>query len=847
MKFGRKGLEEKMARLASRTPRIGNSIATTSLWVLLFAFIGGIIIAFSLMLGIYNGIIDGTPNVSDVNIMPLGYATFIYDADGNQLQQLNSAEGNRISVSISDIPLNMQHAMVAIEDSRFYEHNGVDAYGMVRAAAVAISSGFERTEGASTITQQLLKNNVFTEWTDESRLERIVRKLQEQHLAVELEKALNAQGVDAKSIILENYLNTVNFGAGCYGVQSASLKYFGKDCSELTLSECAVLAAIPQNPTRWNPIRHPEANRERQETVLRYMHDQGYITEEELQEALADDVYERISQQTQTASLEEHPYSYFVDALIEAVEKDLIEEKGYTEVQAQNALYSGGLRIYTTMDSRIQNIMEEEFANEENYPNISRLDLDWAISINHANGELKHYSREMLQLWFRENVDPEFDLIFDTEEEARAAVEQYKAVILGPGDEIVAERFSATQQPQAAMTVIDQKTGYVRGIVGGRGKKTASLVLNRATDAYRQPGSTFKILSTYGPALDLGTISLATTVRDEPYHYADGTLINNADGTYHGDVTIRNAIKYSYNIVAVKVLTEITPQVGFDYLEKMGFQKLINDTAWDVIQPLALGGITNGVSSLELAAAYAGIANGGEYTEPLFYTSVTDQYGEVILEKTAETEEVFSPGTAFLLTDAMVGVVESGTGVDFKLDNMTLAGKTGTTTSYRDLVFAGFTPYYTGAIWAGYDVSVVLPEDQRDYHKTLWRNVMNRIHEGLTNKDFERPSDVKLLTICRKSGKLAGVGCETMTEWFTASNMPVQRCTEHIPTPTPTPTPPPRPTRTPTPTPTPTPTVTPEPEEEGEEGEEPGEEGEEGGEEFQGEAEEEEKPWWQFW
>ncbi len=493
-------------------------------------------------------------------------------------------------------------------------------------------------------------------------------------------------------------------------------------------------------------------------------------------------------------------------------------DAGYTEVQASNLLYSGGLRIYTTMDSEIQSIMEEEFENEENFPEKVSYALDWALTVDKADGERVNYSREMLQLYFRDTLDTSFDLIFDSEEEAEYYVELYKKAVVGDDDEIVAERISFSEQPQAAMVVMDQYTGEVKGIVGGRGEKTASLVLNRATDSYRQPGSTFKILSTYGPALELGEITLASVVTDEKYYYEDGTELHNADNSYHGDVTIRQAIISSYNVVAVKVLTEITPQVGFDYLEQLGFSQLINDEAYDVVQPLALGGITNGVSTLELATAFAAIANEGVKNDAIFYTKVTDQYGNIILEKETESTKVFSDSTAYLLTSAMMDVVKNGTATAFDIDGMTLAGKTGTTTLYRDMVFAGFTPYYTAAIWAGYDVSAELADDERTYYKVLWNKVMTRIHEGLEDKDFEVPSSVEKLTICTESGLLAGVGCKTTTEYFARTNAPTERCTDHVPTPTPTPTPTatPTPTTTPTPTPTPTTTSTPDPDEDAE-------------------------------
>lgn len=723
---------------------------------------------------VYNRIISEAPQVSAIDITPAGNVTFIYDDEGEQIQQLNSAEGNRISVSIEEIPTDMQHAIVAIEDARFYEHNGVDYRGMLRAVVNAVTSGFRRMEGASTITQQLLKNNVFTDWMSESTWDSIKRKIQEQYLAVELEAYLTEQGEDAKSVILENYLNTVNFGSGAYGIQMASQTYFGKDCKDLTLSECAVLAAIPQNPTRWNPRTNPEENAKRREVVLRYMAEQGWITAEEQQEALADDVYSRI-QETAVVD-EDEPYSYFVDGLIQQVEEHLIQRCGYTEEEAEKAVYSGGLRIYSTQDSDIQAIMDEEFQKEENYPDDVQYELEWALTVEHADGTQENYSREMLRSYFRES-DASFDLLFASQDEAQSFVDQYKAAVLTPEDTIVAERVDFTPQPQAAMTVIEQSTGQVKGIVGGRGEKTASLTLNRATDATRQPGSTFKILSTYGPALEEEEITLATMIEDEPYEYADGTPLSNADDAYHGTVSVRTAITYSYNIPAVKVLTDLTPQTGYDYLTRLGFTTL--DAQSDTYQPLALGGITNGVTNLELTAAYAAIANEGNYIEPSFYTRVTDKEGNVLLENTSEETRVFSESTAFLLTSAMESVMEEGTGTALQLEDMTAAGKTGTTTSYVDLVFAGYTPYYTSAVWAGYDTNMEVPEEGRTFHQTLWTRVMNRIHENLPDQEFSQPDDVEEVTICADSGLLPGFGCTRTTEYFSSATVPTERCKEH--------------------------------------------------------------------
>ena len=405
MNFGKKSVADKRDKLTSANARTGRSAGVYALRTGFFLLLLLVVTIISLGVGILRGLIDSAPDIPDVNIMPLGNASFIYDADGNELQKLTGAGGNRISISIDEIPLNMQHAIVAIEDERFYEHNGIDPSGILRAAVVGVTNGFNFTEGASTITQQLLKNNVFTDWMDENTLERFRRKFQEQYLALELEKYLTEQGEDTKSVILENYLNTINLGSGCYGVQTASQTYFGKDAKDLNLSECAVLAAIPQAPTRYNPRTHPENNQKRRDRVLNNMLEQGYITQAEYEEALNDNVYERIQMQSQFEE-KETPYSYFNDEVISQVINDLMVQKGYTEVQAQNAVYSSGLHIYTTQDSWIQSVLDEEFQDPDNYPPDTQVGLDWALTVTHSDGTVQNYSKEMMQLFFRNDTDP---------------------------------------------------------------------------------------------------------------------------------------------------------------------------------------------------------------------------------------------------------------------------------------------------------------------------------------------------------------------------------------------------------------------------------------------------------
>lgn len=525
------------------------------------------------------------------------------------------------------------------------------------------------------------------------------------------------------------------------------------------------------------------------------MLDQGYITKAQYEEALADNVYERI-QATDSSQETATPYSYFIDELTSQIITDLQEQKGYTKVQAQNALYSGGLRIYTTQDPSIQSILDEEYQNEENFPAHTQVGIDWALTVQKADGTTQNYSKEMMKLYFKDHGDENFDLLFDSEEEAQNYVDQYKAAVVGEGETIVAERISFAAQPQSSMVIIDQHTGYVKALVGGRGEKTASLTLNRATDTYRQPGSTFKPLAVYGPAInDLG-LTLADTYVDQAIAYENTNRpVKNAYSGYRGTMTIRDALKYSCNTIAVQCFRDITPRLGYTYLKELGFDKVtdhevINGQVYDdAREPTALGGITNGVSTLELTAAYAAIANGGTYTKPVFYTKILDQNGDVVLENKPQTTKVFRESTAYLLTSALESVVndEGGTGNGLQLDNMPVAGKTGTTSATRDVWFAGFTPYYTCAVWAGYDTNEFLEDDCKSFHKTLWKKVMSRIHEDLPYVDFEMPSTVKEATICTSSGLLAGSGCPTRTEYFETSTIPTVRCTRHYVAPTPSP------------------------------------------------------------
>lgn len=718
-------------------------------------------------------IIRNTPEVTAEDIMPQGYTSFIVDQSGNQLETLNDSSSNRVYRTYDQIPEYMAHAFVAIEDSRFYEHNGIDLQGIIRAGVIGVTNGFHFTEGASTLTQQLIKNNVFPDFVNEETLyDRVERKLQEQYLALQIEKELS------KEQILEAYMNTINLGQGCLGVQAAATRYFNKDVSDLTLSECAVIAAITQNPTRYDPVKNPDENAQRRERVLNNMLDQGYITQDEYDEAIADNVYDRILE-TAAATTNDEPYSYFVDALIEQLVDDLTTEKGYTETQAYNLIYSGGLTITATQDPEIQKICDEEVSDVGDYLDRTEYGLEFALTIHREDGSQENYSQEQLASYIRDKYDDDNPLVFSSEEKAKEMVEEYKGT-LGIGEnDIVDENINLTLQPQVSVVLMDQYTGQVKAIVGGRGEKTSSLSLNRATGTYRQPGSCFKIVSTYAPALNECGMNLSSTIIDEPYKYKNGKEVNNWDNKYIGATTVRYAIEHSMNVCAVRTLTEVVgEEKSYEYLLDFGFTTLTDEDKTS--QAKALGGITKGVYNIELTAAYAAIANGGVYTEPILYTQVLDHDGNVLLDNsTPDTHEVIKDSTAYLLTSAMEDVINQGTGTAARLDNMHAAGKTGTTQNSTDLWLSAYTPYYTASVWGGYDSNKHMDNMSQSWHSKLWKAIMERVHENLEDKDFEVPSSVVECTVCSETGLLAVSSCPSYTEYFSEENAPTQSCSGH--------------------------------------------------------------------
>lgn len=771
MNFGRRGIRNRQEYLASKSRKRLKKVMLGAGQLLLVAFIGLGVIGAALGLGVFRGVIDSAPNQTVIDVSPKGFSSFVYDAKNNQVAKLVSADSNRIPVSGDMITKNLAHAFVAIEDERFYEHKGIDAPGILRAAVIGVTTG-KFSEGASTITQQLIKNNVFTSWTNETSVERIKRKLQEQYLAIELEKTMS------KDTILLNYLNTINLGHGTLGVEAASQRYFDKHCDELTVSECAVLASIPQNPTQFDPIIYPEQNKQRRETVLNYMLNQGYIDSEQLAKAEADDVYTRIQEVNIKKQVEDNKInSYFVDALQTQILQDLQDDAGKTEEEAYALLYSGGLKIYSTLDPDIQAICDRECSEDSgNFPENVKYILSYKLSVINEDGTTSNYDSNSLANWLAEQ-DWDADLMYSSKDNAYSDIEDFRnSVIKDPKKQKYTESVNLAPQPEISLTIEDQHNGHVLAMVGGRGDKEANRTLNRATDTLRQPGSTFKVITTYAPALDTGDYTLASSVVDEPYSYKSGVPVRNWYKGYRGLSTVRQGIVQSMNIVTVKVLSDIGPRLGYDYAEKFGISTLVDgveingSTFTDVNETLALGGITYGVKNIELNAAYATIANGGFYIEPKMYTEVYDHEGNLLLDssKTAAGRRVLKERTAWLLTNAMEDVVEEGTGRSADFPTTKVAGKTGTTSDENDVWFCGYTPTYTATVWAGYDNNVDLTtSEEQNLAKTIWREVMEDLPGNQEWQEFEEPDGIVRRTVCKVSGQAPFSGvCPAVTEYF---------------------------------------------------------------------------------
>ena len=659
-----------------------------------------VVVFAGMFVGMYTAV---SREIRDMNIESLALnnnsAIYYIDKAGmeHEYETLQS-DSNRIWVESANISENFKNAVVAIEDERFYQHNGVDIKrtlgATVRYAFSRIGIG-ESTYGGSTITQQVIKNI-----TSENDF-KATRKIKEMMRAIALEKQLK------KDDILTMYCNIVYFANGCNGVEAAAQLYFGKSASELNLQEAASIAGITQYPSLYDPIANKANNVEKRNIVLSKMLELGYITEGEYQSARASELILT----TKTASFLINKTSYFADQVVNDVINDLVKEKNYAEDFATRQVYNGGFKIYATVDPQIQDIMEDVFENTSNFP--------------------------------------------------------------GGG-------------AQSAMVISDPYTGEIKGIIGGLGEKTDIRGWNRATQSKRQPGSSIKPLSVYGPAIDLGKVTEVDVIEDKAFdegEFSDGWKPKNDYNGYKGDMLVKEAIARSANIPAIRILQKVGISNSYGYLKDKFHLTTIQDGDKNY-SSLALGGLTDGVTVKEMAAAYGVFVNSGKYITPYTYTKVTNQNGEVVLENHMNETQAMSGSAAFITADLLSGPVNLpyGTATGARLSSgMPTYGKTGTTDDNFDKWFVGFTPYYVGATWFGFDS----PSSLRAAGITgnpcvsAWKMVFDRISANQPYKTLTKPSDVVEMNVCSISGKLPNSWCTGIKAYFTEDTKPKARCSSH--------------------------------------------------------------------
>ena len=801
MKFTRHSIENRLYEMKSKRARIWHRFTGILKTVILFCFVASLFLGASFGYGLFRGVLDSAPDIHKIHVGPTSYATKIYDKKGNLMSTLVTEGSNRERVSYEELPKDMINAFVAIEDERFWRHNGIDFRSILRAVRGVVSDD-SSAGGGSTITQQLLKNNVFGGGLHEGKFEKYVRKIQEQYLALELEDQPGLDKKEIKKSILTEYLNTINLGANTLGVKVAARRYFNKEVSELSLSESTVIAAITKNPSKLNPITHPENNAVRRKQVLHNMLSQGYIDESRYQEALNDPVYERIQNVNLVTQGEDKPYSYYTDELTEQVVDALMERLDYKKEDATKLLYSGGLTIYANQDPDLQAIVDQEINNPENY-DTAKYSISWRYTLQHEDGTIVNFSEKDIEKYLKEGKGISFNGLYTSKDQANKRIEEFKEKVTVDSDRILGETVDYVLEPQASFVLMDPHTGEVLALTGGRGEKKQSKTLNRASNVLRQPGSTFKIITSFAPAIDLYGATLASTYYDSEYTLGNKTFKNWYSGGYLGFQSIRDGIVYSLNIVAVRCLMEtVKPERGYQYAESLGITSLVKD---DENPALALGGLTRGVSNLELTQAFSAIANGGELEKAKFFSKIVDQDGKVLIDTTEDKPtQVMKASTAYLLTDAMKESMESNrafasdvrvssTSTRAHFDGMSQAGKSGTTSNNRDIWFIGYTPYYIGGVWGGCDDNQVLKDAKTGeynggtgFHKDIWRKIMTKIHEGKTDPGFSRPEDIVEAQVCRKSGKLPTSGCyqdyrgsAVITELFAKGTVPTEKCTYH--------------------------------------------------------------------
>ena len=728
----------------TKKPNFVLSVAATTIRL---SFVLALCVALALLgavVGIAKAFVDTAPTLDLAALDAQDKTSFIYDSEGNLITDYKGTE-DRIMVSIDEIPEMLQNAFIAVEDARFYEHNGVDVKRIVGALVANFTSG--STQGGSTITQQLIKQTVL------SSEQSYKRKLQEAYLAMELETRYT------KKQILESYLNTIFLGGSYYGVRVAAYGYFGKSLDQLTLRECAMLAGLTRSPNYYNPRSNfytrntegsstPDITNNRTDYVLRQMRENGLITAQQYNAALDRSTASVLEKSP--ASTDMYAYPHYVEYAISDVVDTFLDLNGLEDTSAnryamENKLRTGGYSVYLCLDTEIQEIVEDTLANWSSYPRL-RDPSDKVYQSRNSDGT-----------------------------------------------------YTEIEQPQAAACVFDYRTGELKAIVGGRYKPTTRKTLNRASGMTMPVGSSIKPLTVYAPAIDLGA-SPASIAYNMPVPISgwkdssgkDSWPKNYGGGGYKGPQSFRSALRNSYNTAAAQILmTYVGVSRSVEYLHLMGIpDKNINADPFG----LALG--SSGLTPVQMAVAFGTIANKGVYQQPLSFSRIVDSNGNVVVDmhQQQDRHQVFKPSTAYLVVDMLKEAVQSGTGTKAKISSQVVAGKTGTNSDSKGVFFAGMTGWYSGSVWIGHDNYKALSSKATGGNAAapLWQSFMEKIHKAKNLDSREiidgTPSDYNLVrvTTCGVSGQLATDACyndvngyKTITDYWSADSVPTAYCSMH--------------------------------------------------------------------
>lgn len=728
----------------TKKPNFVLSVAATTIRL---SFIIALCVGLALLgavIGIAKAFVDTAPTLDLAALDAQDKTSFIYDSEGNLITDYKGTE-DRIMVSIDEIPEMLQNAFIAVEDARFYEHNGVDVKRIVGALVANFTSG--STQGGSTITQQLIKQTVL------SSEQSYKRKLQEAYLAMELETRYT------KKQILESYLNTIFLGGSYYGVRVAAYGYFGKELDQLTLRECAMLAGLTRSPNYYNPRSNfytrntegsntPDITNNRTDYVLRQMRENGLITAQQYNAALDRSTASVLEKSP--ASTDMYAYPHYVEYAISDVVDTFLDLNGLEDTSAnryamENKLRTGGYSVYLCLDTEIQEIVEDTLANWSDYPRL-RDPSDKVYQSRNADGT-----------------------------------------------------YTEIEQPQAAACVFDYRTGELKAIVGGRYKPTTRKTLNRASGMTMPVGSSIKPLTVYAPAIDLGA-SPASIAYNMPVPISgwkdssgkDSWPKNYGGGGYKGPQSFRSALRNSYNTAAAQILmTYVGVSRSVEYLHLMGIpDKNINADPFG----LALG--SSGITPVQMAVAFGTIANKGVYQQPLSFSRIVDSNGNVVVDmhQQQDRHQVFKPSTAYLVVDMLKEAVQSGTGTKAKISSQVVAGKTGTNSDSKGVFFTGMTGWYSASVWIGHDNYKALSSKATGGNAAapLWQSFMEKIHKAKNLDSCEiidgTPSDYNLVrvTTCGVSGQLATDACyndvngyKTITDYWSADSVPTAYCSMH--------------------------------------------------------------------